>query len=188
MTSASSITSRTIPVKGGRIPLKGPGSWLADRPLGRLHAGVDIAAADNHEVVAPEAGEGTDARGDLKKEGTPPWSGYDPGIVVIRSADGSRYHLLAHLSRTLRVDQGASVVTGQVVGFVAPEKHHLHWEIRSRRLPPIGTQNVEVSLNPGAWLAGEVQPFAPFGGVPLRCPTVPGPKTPRFCRKGETHG
>jgi len=173
-----------IPVKGGRIPTVGAGAWLADRPNGRLHAGVDIAAADRREVHAPEDGTVTDAREDLEGEGTPPWSGYDPAIVVIRSADGARHHLLAHLERSLRVSQGENVHEGEVVGYVSAQKHHLHWEIRTRRLPPPGIQNVEVSIDPGAWLAGEVRPYAPFG-VPRRCPRIAGPKTPLACRRQE---
>jgi murein DD-endopeptidase MepM/ murein hydrolase activator NlpD len=186
---STATSTRVIPVRGGRIPDKGAGAWLADRPNGRLHAGIDIAAAAGRDVYAPEEGTVVEARADLQTHHTPPWSGYDPAIVVVRSVDGKRYHLLAHLEReSLSVAKGEDVSAGARVGGIAGAKRHLHWEIRTQLLPRHGQKNVEISIEPGAWLRGEERSYAPLG-IPRRCPRVLGPESPEPCRrKGTING
>lgn len=60
------------------------------------HYGVDLAGQEGDQVRAPEDGELIAVMANLPGKDVRPWTGYGPGLVVIKGASG-RYHLLAHL-------------------------------------------------------------------------------------------
>lgn len=118
----------TCPTKTCHItPHGGYAFYRANRDV--THYAWDLGGAGGTPVVSPEAGVvDTIASGQ-----SAPWSGYDPGLVVVRGRSGY-YHLLAHLNPdTIKVRVGEVVQQGQQVGSVAYD--HVHWEVRKKRLP-----------------------------------------------------
>jgi murein DD-endopeptidase MepM/ murein hydrolase activator NlpD len=106
------------------------GGWSYFRPEqgegGTYHYALDLGGAAGTPVRAPE-----DGVVDTTASGTsPPFTGYDPGVVLLRGRSGY-YHLLGH---TIPMVQAGQVVReGQQVGTIGV--NHVHWETRKKRLP-----------------------------------------------------
>lgn len=172
-----------------QIPQRGAGAWLASRSDGaRLHAGVDLGSPAGTVVRAPESGVIV-----LRKDSIPtpaeitagarrvPWGGYGPAVLAIQGASGA-IHLLAHLETgSILVQSGESIEEGKIVGKVS-RLSHVHWEVRTKLMPPAGAAQVEVSIDPQTWLDG--RPISYMSLDPAPCPPAPGntTKTPRACR------
>ena len=160
----------------------GKRQWLASRSNGaRLHAGIDLAAAPGTPVLSPEAGRVVLI--ELDADASPAWAGYGPALVIMEGQSGV-FHRLTNLARegiAVRVGdivQSSGVRVGRISGL-----SHTHWEVlvQPRRTAPYAT--VELSLDPLAWVVGELVQYDPTvnGG-----PTRPGrdAKTPRAFRVG----
>jgi murein DD-endopeptidase MepM/ murein hydrolase activator NlpD len=95
---------------------------------GRMHDGVDIAAPVGSEIHA--SADGTVSRTGLSRS-------YGR-FVEIAHADGLT-SFYAHMSRTARLEPGAKVSAGEVLGYVGSSGHstgpHLHFEIRDDGKP-----------------------------------------------------
>lgn len=108
-------------------PVRGPVTSPFGTRWGRLHAGIDIGAGTGTPIRAAKAGEVIFA-------GT--YSGY--GNTVIINHGGGFTTLYAHQSR-LGTHDGASVSSGEVIGFVGSTGHstgpHLHFETRVNGTP-----------------------------------------------------
>lgn len=175
------------PVDGARIPTSGAGAYLARRSDGaRLHAGVDLRADASTEVLAPEAGRvAVVYESSLYSDPQPwhsrpsGWRGYGPAGVVIEGRSGVWHHL-AHLDAPT-VAVGDEVDEGEIVARGAGRAHHVHWEVRTVERPRAGVATVDVTVSPGAWLAGELQ-----GRPAGLCPEAPvdDARTPEECRPG----
>ena len=125
---AESFASGTEPIL---CPVAGPtrftDTWLAPRPGGRLHQGVDLFAAEGTPVVAP-----VDGVLELR---------VDPlgGLAFHLWGEGGTYYYGAHLSRFSGGNR--RVTGGEVVGYVgrtgnaAATPPHLHFEIHPGRGP-----------------------------------------------------
>jgi murein DD-endopeptidase MepM/ murein hydrolase activator NlpD len=172
-----------VPPVGSYAPVTGKREWLASRSHGaRLHAGIDLAAAPGTRVCTPEAGRVVvvELRADAPGSA---WKGYGPAVVVIEGASGA-YHRLTHLAAdgvTVRV--GDILATpGTPVGRISALAH-THWEVMTlpRRRAPFAT--VELSLDPLAWLVGNVVQYDAtiHGGPPTPGRTA---LTPRAFRVG----
>lgn len=172
-----------IPIEGARIPTRGLGAWLARRSEGRrLHAGVDLAMRADTPCRAPESGEVVEVfesnrpLPNAPRFSRPPgWSGYGPRGVLMRG-DSGVWHLLAHLDTVLVTDR-QRVTEGETVG-VGSVVRHVHWEVRTQARPTGGAAVVEVTVDPGAWLRGQLVPWSG------QCPENPSDTrdTPRACR------
>ncbi|MEV6299385.1 M23 family metallopeptidase [Actinoplanes sp. NPDC051861] len=95
--------------------------------FGKLHAGIDLAAADGTPYKAVHGGEVTKA-------------GYDGGYgysITIRQSDGTEM-IYAH-SRRLLVKKGEQVKAGQVIGEIGNTGYsygtHLHLEVHVKGTP-----------------------------------------------------
>src|SRR5688572_18460693 len=103
-------------------PHGGYGYYRASRAV--THYAWDLGGPGGTPVYAPEDGV-VDTIADGQG---PPWSGYDPGLVLLHGGSGY-YHLLAHLGpSSYKVRVGDRVKQGQHVGNIAYD--HVHWEIR----------------------------------------------------------
>ncbi|QBI20250.1 M23 family metallopeptidase [Egibacter rhizosphaerae] len=98
-------------------------SWLAPRPGGRQHQGIDMFAEHGMPIYAVEDGQ---VRTSSNRLG---------GLVIYLTADdGDRYYY-AHLSE-LHVDTGNRVEAGEQIGANGDTGNargtppHLHWELR----------------------------------------------------------
>ncbi|HYF25410.1 MAG TPA: peptidoglycan DD-metalloendopeptidase family protein [Baekduia sp.] len=102
---------------------------------GRLHAGIDIAAAEGTPIRAADSGRV------VLLQGTGASGGYGNYTCVAHS--GSLATCYAHQSR-FATSQGASVGKGQLIGYVGNTGHsfgaHLHFEVRVNGSPvdPMG--------------------------------------------------
>jgi len=175
------VADRIAPV-AHYAPVVARRQWLASRSDGqRLHAGIDLAAAPGTVVSSPEAGRVVLVQ--TNANGTNAWRGYGPAVVIIEGASGL-FHRLTHLA-----DEGILVRPGDIlasagvpVGRIS-SLAHTHWEVmtRPRRTEPYAT--VELSLDPLAWIVGELVQYDP-----ARHPCAPHPgrtaRTPRACRVG----
>lgn len=114
----------------GRFPVAGRATYSHDwwfprfGPDWRLHEGTDIFAAMGTPVRAPAAGKVRISNGGLG------------GLSVYVIEPDGTYYYLAHLAGTAPdLVDGASVVTGQVVGFVGDSGNalggspHVHFEV-----------------------------------------------------------
>jgi len=152
------IPERASPVPGAAIPTEGNRRWGAFRPghqsWNPLHAGVDLAAPDGTAVLAPE--NGTILA--VATANAPPWTGYAP--CVFMAGESGRFHLLAHLSGGIQVQEGQSVVLGQTLGTIGPPEHHTHWEVRTRDHRAAHEPAIANSLSPSEWLLNRDVPIA----------------------------
>jgi len=92
-----------------------------------MHNGVDMVDRAGTPIVAPEAGEVTEAR-----QSTAPGGGFG-WYVKLKGAKGE--HIFAHMiSNSFRVKKGDKVAQGQQLGLMgttgASTGVHLHWEVR----------------------------------------------------------
>jgi hypothetical protein len=92
-----------------------------------MHNGVDMVDRAGTPIVAPEAGEVTEAR-----QSTAPGGGFG-WYVKLKGAKGE--HIFAHMiAMSLRVKKGDKVAQGQQLGLMgttgASTGVHLHWEVR----------------------------------------------------------
>lgn len=123
LTAAGDI-SIVCPVAG---PISFSNTWLAPRPGGRQHQGVDIFAAEGTPVVAPVDGDVELGENDLG------------GLVVRLWGDDGNFYYGAHLSAW--ADASGHVAAGTVLGYVgntgnaAGTPPHLHFEIHIGRQP-----------------------------------------------------
>lgn len=108
-------------------PLRGPVTSGFGPRWGRLHAGIDISARSGTPIRAAKAGE-------VILAGS--YGGY--GNTVIINHGGGLATLYAHQSR-VGTREGATVATGEVIGFVGSTGHstgpHLHFETRVNGSP-----------------------------------------------------
>jgi|SRR6478736_1199531 len=110
------------------------------KPYPCTHYGVDLFAVDPH-IWAPEAGVVVASTDGV----APPFTGYNPGVVLMRGASGV-YHLFGHLA-TRAVAQGAQVAEGQLLGIFDAGIGHSHWEVRKAPTGPSDTNTID----PNAW-------------------------------------
>lgn len=125
-------STATFTVLRSRFPIAGPFSWGdagsrfgAPRGGGRSHQGQDLAAAEGVPLVAPSGGTVKVAR--YQPEG----AGY---YVVLTDSAGGRDYVFMHMKAgSVRVRQGQTVRTGQVIGQVGNTGRsfgaHLHFEV-----------------------------------------------------------
>ncbi len=154
-TAAPSAGFRFAPAIAFVSPIRGEGidspfglrrlPWEA---YGRLHAGIDIAAAPGAPVHAA-------AEGVVAQAGKSPSYGH---FVEILHAGGLR-SLYAHMSsQTPGLRRGARLERGRVIGFVGSTGRstgaHLHFEIRKGARP----------LNPALFIG---RSFARFADLPI---------------------
>jgi len=130
---AASLSSQPVP--GFAWPLNGRITSPFGRRWGRMHEGIDIAAAHGTEVKAARAGVVTFAG----------WYGGGYGNTVVLDHGDGISSVYAHLSR-VSVNRDSSVFQGQVLGNVGSTGFafgpHLHFEIRVNGVP----QNPALSL------------------------------------------
>ena len=108
------------------FPIAGPhtyGQGFGAARSGHVHEGQDVMAACGVPLVATQAGT-------VKFAGSQALAG---NYVVISAADGSADYVYMHLRDPALVKKGASVVTGQPIGFVGRTGDatacHLHFEL-----------------------------------------------------------
>ena len=127
----------------GRFPVAGYATYTHDwwfprfGPAWRLHEGTDIFAAAGTPVRSPTEGTVRLVTGGLG------------GITVYVVEPNGTYYYLAHLGgRAPGLVEGASVTTGQVVGFVGTSGNaqgtppHLHFEVHPNGGGPIDPKPV----------------------------------------------
>ncbi len=107
------------------------------------HWGSDLFAI-TPEIYAPENGIVTD----VSDGSSPPWSGYGPGIVLIKGVSGY-YHLLAHM-REIAVKPGP-IAEGTFVGRYDRAIAHCHYEVRKNRTGPSDVN----TINPEQWFRAQ---------------------------------
>ena len=108
------------------------------------HWGMDLFAGSDRRVVAPESGVVVA----VANGSSPPWSGFEPGVVVIRGASGV-FHLLSHLEFSLiRVGIGLPVSEGTPIGQYDGRIAHTHYEVRRKLTGP----SAENTIDPAVWL------------------------------------
>lgn len=124
---------------------------------GVMHWAWDLSGTANETMVyAPEDGLVMDvAKGDDH-----PWTGFQPGIVLIHGVSGV-YHVLGHLQyKQIKAVKGQFIALGQPVGVMGIG--HTHWEIRKKPQPDYGKYPTfwqahgPNSINPADWLSGKV--------------------------------
>jgi hypothetical protein len=108
------------------FPIAGPhtyGQGFGAQRSGHVHEGQDVMAACGLPLVATQAGT-------VKFAGSQALAG---NYVVLTAADGSADYVYMHLRDPALVKKGASVVTGQPIGFVGRTGDatacHLHFEL-----------------------------------------------------------
>lgn len=140
-------------------PHGGYGYFRADQIDGKsgkagvYHWAWDLAGPVGTPVYAPENGFVVD----VATGSSSPFTGYNPGVVMIRGNSGL-WHLLGHLQYgTIGVRPGQFVTIGQKLGVMGIS--HTHWEVRRSHLPDYGCcPNVwqahgQNNLDPKIWLA-----------------------------------
>lgn len=153
--------------KWGYVRTKGQGS-CGTRPYPCVHNGLDLAGPDGTEVYAPEdCSVHAVATGNL-----PPFTGYGPGVIVMRGKVTGVYHLLAHLQRDTipsptvpggfwdwatkphwiweGTEERRQFREGELVGRIS-SANHVHWETREPGWN--GARN-----NPALWVKRYVDP------------------------------
>jgi murein DD-endopeptidase MepM/ murein hydrolase activator NlpD len=114
--------SYVFPVAG---PARFSDDWLAPRPGGRSHEGIDIFAAAGTPVVAV-------ADGSLYNVG---YNGLGGWRLWLRDGNGTTYYFAHLTSFAPAAREGASVARGTVIGYVGNSgdargaSPHLHFEI-----------------------------------------------------------
>ena len=114
--------SYVVPVAG---PARFSDDWLAARPGGRSHEGIDIFAAAGTPIVAV-------ADGSLYNVG---YNGLGGWRLWLRDGNGTTYYLAHMTSYAPAAREGASVSRGTVIGYVGTSgdaqgaSPHLHFEI-----------------------------------------------------------
>lgn len=127
--ASSGAASAAVPAGSYLFPVAGPArfsdDWLAARPGGRSHQGIDIFAAAGTPIVAV-------ADGSLYNVG---YNGLGGWRLWLRDGNGTTYYF-AHLTAFApAAREGASVTRGTVVGYVGTSgdaqgtSPHLHFEI-----------------------------------------------------------
>ena len=111
------------------FPVAGPArfgdDWLAPRPGGRSHEGIDIFAAAGTPIVAV-------AGGSLYNVG---YNGLGGWRLWLRDGNGTTYYFAHMTSYAPAAREGASVSRGTVIGYVGNTgdaqgaSPHLHFEI-----------------------------------------------------------
>jgi murein DD-endopeptidase MepM/ murein hydrolase activator NlpD len=123
---AASLSSQAVP--GFAWPLNGRLTSPFGRRWGRMHEGIDIAAAHGTEVKAARAGVVTFAG----------WYGGGYGNTVVLDHGDGITSVYAHLSR-VSVNRDSSVLQGQALGSVGSTGFafgpHLHFEILVNGVP-----------------------------------------------------
>lgn len=124
---ADSLAATPAPIM---CPVAGPTSftdtWLAPRPGGRQHLGVDMFAAEGTPLVAPVSGQ-IELRDNALG-----------GLTFSLWGDDGNYYYGAHMSRYANV--AGNVGAGTVVGYVGSTGDavrtppHLHFEIHPGRV------------------------------------------------------
>jgi murein DD-endopeptidase MepM/ murein hydrolase activator NlpD len=110
------------------------------------HWGVDTFAI-TPEIYAPEAGVVVA----VSDGQSPPFSGYGPGVVLMKGASGF-YHLLAHLDlSSIKVSKGEQIAEGTLVGKFNARYAHCHYEVRIKPTGP----SVTNTIDPEKWLAAQ---------------------------------
>lgn len=131
---------------------------------GVMHWAWDLSgSADRTPVYAPEDGVVVEtATGESS-----PWTGFQPGLVLIKGVSGV-FHVLGHMDYpTIAVRAGQQVRMGQPVGVMGIS--HVHWEIRKARTPNWGAYPTywqahgPNSVNPAEWLAAVNAQASPAG-------------------------
>jgi len=146
------------PVDVVRVTPRGAYGYFRDYKTPTVHHwGLDLGGPAGTVVRAPE-----DGVVDTTATGTsPPFTGYDPGVVLLRGRSGV-YHLLGHTRPS--VQAGQAVREGQQVGTIGI--NHVHWEVRRQRLPDYAAHarsedaHRANNSNPRLWIY-----LAGFGGV-----------------------
>lgn len=111
------------------------------------HWGMDLFAGSDRRVYAPEDG----AVVAVSDGRSPPWSGFGPGVVVIRGKSGV-FHLLSHLELdSIRVVPGMAVSEGFQVGVYDGRIAHVHYEVRRNLTGPSDTNTID----PTAWMEAQ---------------------------------
>lgn len=168
------------------------GAWRQQRTHPRFckrttspctHWGLDLGGRQGELVRAPEAGTVVVSRAVSLDQRDPPWTGFGPGVVLLRGDSGA-WHLLAHLrglafdldpdvdareagedvTDALEQAGGYRVDLGEVVGELAGLHRrsgggwngHVHWEVRPRPLA-----GHAATLDPLAWLRGGLPTLFP---------------------------
>lgn len=142
-------------------PIASVSAYGTPRPGGITHWGTDIRGKAGDRVVAPEALTVTHVATDNT---TAPLAGYGPGAILGRGASGL-WHVLGHLDPATWSGPtvGRQYAEGEWLGNMAAIKGpHVHWEVRTVELPPRGPARGPLTLDPLAWLRGQV---APSGAV-----------------------
>jgi murein DD-endopeptidase MepM/ murein hydrolase activator NlpD len=130
--SATAPVSRAASADGLIWPVQAPITSPYGMRWGRLHAGVDLGAADGTPIQAAASGTVIYAG----------WLGGYGNLVVIEHGGGLAT-AYAHQSR-VAVGGGQQVAQGQVVGYVGNTGHsfgpHLHFEVRVKgaAVDPLG--------------------------------------------------
>ncbi len=110
--------------------ISSPFGWRFVRGRFGIHRGLDISGADIFGASVVAATDGTVSTVGYDEDGY--------GNYVILNHGGGNYTVYAHLSAT-SVEQGASVVQGDVVGEVGSTGNstgaHLHFEVRKGGVP-----------------------------------------------------
>lgn len=79
---------------------------------------------------------------------SPPFTGYGPGVVLLKGVSGF-YHLLSHLNfSTIKVTPGQFVADGQLIAQFDREHGHTHYEVRKEATGPSETNTID----PTVWL------------------------------------
>lgn len=108
------------------------------------HWGVDTFTIGGiRDVWAPEAGTVVA----VADGSSPPFSGYGPGVVLLKGASGV-YHLLSHLDYpTIKVRVGMELAEGEPIAKFSAAYAHCHYEVRRKPTGPSETN----TINPEEW-------------------------------------
>lgn len=107
------------------------------------HWGVDTFTGGSRAVVAPE--DATVVA--VSDGGSPPFSGYGPGVVLLKGKSGY-YHLLSHLELgSIKVMPGMQISEGSSIGFFDAGHGHCHYEVRRK---PTGRSETN-TIDPAVW-------------------------------------
>lgn len=108
------------------------------------HWGVDTFTIGGvRNVWAPEDGTVVS----VADGSSPPWSGYGPGIVLLKGKSGW-YHMMAHLTySSIQVRPGQVIAEGAPIALFDPGIAHCHYEVRRM---PTGPSEMN-TVNPEEW-------------------------------------
>lgn len=112
------------------------------------HWGVDTFTIGGiRDVWAPEDGVVMA----VADGSSPPWSGYGPGVVLMKGVSGV-YHMMSHLDySTIRVRNGQSLSEGAPIAKFDAAYAHCHYEVRRNPTGPSETN----TINPEEWLRSQ---------------------------------